>query len=226
LSDARTHPQRNRNDAPPAWVAALATAGLDTESGLRRTAGNSAIYLTLLRMFVAGHRDEAADIRRALETSDWKTAERRAHTIKGLAGMIGADALQSLAVDVEVAIKERRSDALDDRLQAFARELAALIDALQAGLPAEAPVAAADGMADPARVAVICRELDGYLARDDLQARSHLESHFVLLSHAFPQDASPLRAAVSSFDYVGARAVLARACESRSIPLPGAAPRD
>jgi HPt (histidine-containing phosphotransfer) domain-containing protein len=59
------------------------------------------LYEKVLRDFHARFSDEPAHIRAALATGDFPTAERRAHSTKGLAGTIGAPGLQSAAKVLE-----------------------------------------------------------------------------------------------------------------------------
>ena len=64
--------------------------GLDTADGLLRVGGNRKLYLKLLRQFVDDERDAAVRIRERLAAGDHATAERMAHTVKGVAGNLGA----------------------------------------------------------------------------------------------------------------------------------------
>jgi len=60
--------------------------GLDLQAGLRRVMGKSDLYLRLLHDFVATQADAPARIAIALAANDRATAERIAHTLKGVAG--------------------------------------------------------------------------------------------------------------------------------------------
>jgi len=82
--------------------------GLDMVNGLRRVLGNKRLYLSMLRKFVAGQKSAVAEILKTLATDDRDSAERLAHTLKGVSGNIGAGGLQSLAEMLETAIRERR----------------------------------------------------------------------------------------------------------------------
>ncbi len=81
--------------------------GLDYALGLQRMAGKQSLYLAMLRRYVDGQKSCAADILDSLESADWICAERLAHTAKGLAGNIGADALARQAAALEEAIREQ-----------------------------------------------------------------------------------------------------------------------
>ena len=79
-------------------------AGLNTAEGLMRVAGNKKLYRKLLRQFSNTEADAAQRIASALAENDRALAERLAHTVKGVAGNIGAAAVQNAAANLEKAI--------------------------------------------------------------------------------------------------------------------------
>ncbi len=83
--------------------------GMDTQSGLKRVLGNTALYLDLLVRYCEGQRDAAAKIRSALDMGDCNAAERAAHTLKGVSGNIGAYEIQSIASRIEDHIYGKKS---------------------------------------------------------------------------------------------------------------------
>jgi two-component system, sensor histidine kinase and response regulator len=127
--------------------AVLQIPGLDVAQGLRRAIGNIPLYLSLLRRFVTGQRSMGDEIQALVQGQDWSSAEMVAHTLKGVAGNIGAHGLQAQAGRLEEALREpaRRADAAA-LAQVLARQLAELIVGIEAQLspqPLAAPVAAA-----------------------------------------------------------------------------------
>jgi len=90
-------------DTPPA-VSSETT--LDTKAGLSRVAGNQALYQKLLRQFAAQQATAGEQIRDALQRNETTLAERLAHTLKGVAGNIGATQVQSTAGALEKAIRD------------------------------------------------------------------------------------------------------------------------
>jgi len=92
--------------------------GLNTAEGLQRVGGNRKLYLKLLRQFLDQESDAALRIRESLVAGDRVLAERVAHTVKGVAGNLGATEVQAAAGDVERAIREGTPPAgpLCDRL--------------------------------------------------------------------------------------------------------------
>ncbi len=80
-------------------------AGIDAEIGLTRVAGNRRLYLRLLEKFRLNQSDALERVRQALETGTWGEAVRHAHTLKGVAGNLGADALHAAALKLEERLK-------------------------------------------------------------------------------------------------------------------------
>jgi two-component system sensor histidine kinase/response regulator len=110
--------------------------GLDVALGLRRMMGKKALYLSMLRRWVDSQRNCVAQVRGALAAADRATAERLAHTAKGLAGNIGADGLAALAAGLEHALREHHSaPEVEQQLQSFGAAQAVLLDALGRTLP-------------------------------------------------------------------------------------------
>jgi len=106
-------------------------AGLDTKDGLGRVAGNRKLYLKLLRQFSQQQASTVTDIKLALEQRDTALAERLAHTLKGVAGNIGAKPIQAAAGAVERMIRERASS---EDVRSAQENLAAVLDPLVAQL--------------------------------------------------------------------------------------------
>jgi HPt (histidine-containing phosphotransfer) domain-containing protein len=70
---------------------------LNVGEGLERLMGDDVLYLQLLRRFRRDYGGAAAQIRALLAQGDRHGAQRMAHTLKGAAGMIGAQELHHLA---------------------------------------------------------------------------------------------------------------------------------
>jgi len=189
------------------WQAPTHIAGLDTQVGLRRVLGKKALYLSMLRRFVAGQKDLLASLQEAFAQQDMATAERLAHTTKGTAGSIGAHQVQALAADVEQAVRQGAPSAMVQvAVQALAGPLTALIDALVQALPSEVPPPRI--AYDLAQLKTVCAQLDALLAYDDATAAELLGEHADVLASAFPQHYRLLESAVKQFDFEAALAHL------------------
>ena len=80
--------------------------GVDTAAGLARMGGNIGLYRKILRQFADRQAGAPQRIRNALQEHDFSTAEREAHTLKGVAGNIGAHEVQAAAERLELAVKQ------------------------------------------------------------------------------------------------------------------------
>jgi len=106
--------------------------GLNTTEALLRLGGNRPLYLKLLRQFLEME-STPAQIAEALASNDWLQAERLAHTIKGVAGSMGADGLQDAASGLEEAFHaQTEAKALQKE---FRVALSDLMTRLRAALP-------------------------------------------------------------------------------------------
>ena len=196
--------------------------GLDPAAGLRRMEGDVDLYTTLLRDFIASEKDAARAIADALARDDRTAATRRAHTVKSLAGTFGAVRLQPAAQSLEAALRDgAAAGPVAERLACFEAALAALVDALEAGLPPEDATTSGAEPIDRALLEQLCRELTGLMANWDVSARRLLDSHAPLLRAAFPDDFTALQSALRDFDFDAASARLEAACTQAGI-TPGA----
>jgi CheY-like chemotaxis protein len=168
--------------------------GLDAQLGLRRVLGKRALYQSMLTKFVSNQETTAEEIDRALQTGDRATAERLAHSAKGVSGNIGAVRLQELAGQLEREIRE--GEPLASTRESFAQELRRLIAALKAALPQRQAVAADLSLAGP-----VLQRLEALLASDDSEATECLEENLDLLQAALGADFARIEQALKQYDF-------------------------
>jgi signal transduction histidine kinase/DNA-binding response OmpR family regulator/HPt (histidine-containing phosphotransfer) domain-containing protein len=199
---AASAPSRSTEPNGPAETAALHIEGVETQSALRRTGGNSKRYEMLLRKFAESANVE--DIRMALAAGDSATAARAAHSLKGAAANLGANTVANTAAEVEAAIKAGQT--VENLLDTLAKKLRAVVQAIQSALPnAQAPVNTAAAPADPASVTAPLRKLAKLLANDDGDAADFiLEAQPDLAKVLTATEITGLRDFVSNYDFVGA----------------------
>jgi CheY-like chemotaxis protein len=143
--------------------------GIDTAFGLRNVAGNKALYLQLLERLRGSQRGAGAEIRADFEAGRHVDASRRAHTLRGVAGNIGARELQMLAQAVEEGMTIETADrtvlargvrALEAAMEDLMHSLDRYFD--QASLPAAAASGAAgDAPEAMAQLATLLAEFSG-----------------------------------------------------------------
>jgi CheY-like chemotaxis protein len=105
--------------------------GLSIKLGLSRVGGNRKLYKQLLSKFAAGNSRTTATIREDLDRGDDKTAARLAHTIKSVAGNIGAENLSRAAGELERAVKAGETPAVNDLLVDFGRLMEQVLDSIR-----------------------------------------------------------------------------------------------
>ncbi|MEI6414343.1 MAG: response regulator [Pseudomonadota bacterium] len=106
-------------------------AGLDTAAGLRRADNQQKLYLQMLAMFARDYAGYHPAFEYSLANAQWEEARRLAHTLKGLAGTIGANEVRLLASDLEAASLHQQGEAAVAILSALTPLLTPLITALQ-----------------------------------------------------------------------------------------------
>jgi two-component system, sensor histidine kinase and response regulator len=193
-------------------------AGLDTTAGLRRMMGNAANYADLLRRFAERHANARQEIEEPLQAGDRATAERAAHTLKGVAGNIGADRLAALAHTVESAIRAGAGAGdLDADLGGLGTALDTLVAELRRELaPPDAPDAAA-GATGGADAEEASQQLAQLLADSDVAAIAFLTKNSAVLRDTLGEHFRAIESAAEEFDFAAALEALQRAAGAREI---------
>jgi PAS domain S-box-containing protein len=127
-------PVLDSRPAPPSVPQALGLPpieGLDTALGLRRSGGKAPLYLSLLQQFARSHADIAQRLRQQQAEGDLEATRQTAHALKGVAGNLGASALQAAAEALDQALREQ---APPERRQALCEALCTQLGLLLAGL--------------------------------------------------------------------------------------------
>ncbi|MBD9417357.1 response regulator [Pseudomonas sp. PDM16] len=188
--------------------------GVDLASGMRRVLGKPELYLRLLDKFASGQADVVERLRAALIAGEQESAEREAHSLKGLAGNLGAVDLATQAAAVESAIKDARHDELGALLAELERTLAPLVEAIQA-LQTPGPQV----VVDDEQLRPLCLQLQQLFLEDDPRAGKVFEEQAELLRSTFNEGYSQLAAAVHGFDFERAGELLRQAASRHGISL-------
>lgn len=108
-------------DAAPHEALPESLPGLDMEDGLHRVSNNTTLYRKLLIKLHDSYEKATAELRRLLDDNQREDAQRLAHSIKGVAGNVGASDLQQAAAELEAAIKD--SNEHDNLFEQFDKAL-------------------------------------------------------------------------------------------------------
>jgi PAS domain S-box-containing protein len=191
--------------------------GIDTAAGLAITQNNPQLYRKLLTKFRASQHDFAAQFAVAQTSADPEAATRCAHTLKGVAGNIGATATALAAQELETAcLAAAEPEVIAAALAATVAALTLVIDGLAALEPAATASAPAAQELDQAAVAPLLAQLRDLLADDDTDAAIVLDKLQPLLAGtALAAALDAIRQAVDDYDFEAALTALAASSMKR-----------
>ncbi len=132
---------------PPAALPVI--AGLDTTTGLRRVGGKLAFYRQMLARFAREQGSFESRFAQAVSSGDWHAALREAHTLKGLAGSMGATEVQARAEALEKAARDKSAQGVTGPLAEVVACLVPLVRALEAQVTPESLQGAAAATRTP-----------------------------------------------------------------------------
>ncbi|MBF0422518.1 MAG: response regulator [Magnetococcales bacterium] len=109
----------------------LSLPGIDTRLGLEYVDGNVDLFLRLLHRFLMNYAQAVEEIETAMRLGDRLQARRLVHTIKGLAGTMGAKELRVRAAALETRLGEAADDDVLELPSDFAVELNRVLDSIR-----------------------------------------------------------------------------------------------
>jgi HPt (histidine-containing phosphotransfer) domain-containing protein len=172
-----------------------------------------------LERFRASQRDAGAEIRAAFDAGRQLDAASRAHTLRGVAGNIGARELQALAQAVEEGMGARAAEParLAQRVAALERGVDAVMDALDRYFDSNAAdaIAAVALPEPPAAVGQAFEQLEALLAEFSGEATDYFESVRGALATVLDgATLARLSTHLSRYEFEEARAVLSQAARA------------
>ena len=199
-------------------------AGLKMAEAMRRVGGNATLMRKLLDRFVETQFDAMQRIVAAIENNQLETAIREAHTLKGLAGNIGAGGLADSAARVEHLLSLGSHDGLPQALAACTLALDELVPkivlAMQSRSNVPEPGNAVAAPVDRAYLEAGLRELSQLLQQDDAQAVKHLDGIGpVLVAAGQAEHARQLKRMLGQYDFEGALAQLGEVADALELTL-------
>jgi CheY-like chemotaxis protein/HPt (histidine-containing phosphotransfer) domain-containing protein len=133
--------------------------GFDLRAGLERLRGNKSLYRKLLLSLASDYSDAVMEIREALAAKEMDRAHGLVHSLKGVAGNLGATDLHAAATDMENLVKGADKDkapspdVFEPTVAALEKALSEALESLQTLGPSTADQAAepsAESMASAA----------------------------------------------------------------------------
>ncbi|MDD3354699.1 PAS domain S-box protein [Zoogloea sp.] len=171
-AEASPPPAASPQDGAGDLRAALAAVpGLDVAYGLKNLRGKIPNYLRLLRKYAEGHAGDGDKLRAEMAAGDRAAVISLAHSLKGVAGMMGVTTVQARAAELEAALREGQELAhlfpLVDQLNEAQAGVVAAILALPDGESA-APLAAGAGEPDAQTLRGALAQIEQLLAEDNV----------------------------------------------------------
>jgi polar amino acid transport system substrate-binding protein len=111
--------------------------GIDLQAGLGAVNNDWKLYTRLLYNFYCRHQGLKELIQTELERTNFSVVQRLVHTIKGVAGTLGAKRLSEISSQLESAIKNEGNDRIPNLLDRFATESARVMAGLDAFFKSE-----------------------------------------------------------------------------------------
>jgi two-component system sensor histidine kinase/response regulator len=180
---------------------------IDTAGALNRVGGNAALLNRLLAQFAEGYAGQAEQIESLLAAGDRAAAKRAAHTVKGVAGNLGANALAKVAEELEKAIHAGQEDAaLVADLGAVCASTIAAIRAMLPGQAMDAPKPAA-----PVASRETLQQLSQYLSTGNADAVDYFSTHRGALLAVLGKQAASVERAINNYDFETALELLGAA---------------
>ncbi|WP_456242865.1 response regulator [Solidesulfovibrio fructosivorans] len=180
---------------------------LDARLGLSRVRSNERLYRKLLGEFPEKCSGIAAAISERLQAGDTAVARREAHTLKGVAGNIGAMALYAVAADVEACVRDRPEQCAD-LIEGLDRELAATVGEIAEYLDTKPPQDVLEANDEPlSRDALrdLVGELRDALAHSDTKALDVFAALAPEARRIDPDTAAALSEDLRKLDFKAAR---------------------
>ena len=201
--------------------------GIDRATGLKRVVGNKVLYGKLLLDF---HRDYATSvdrIRAAIGEDRLTDAERHVHTLKGVAGNIGAMDLHRAAQELDAALRRGDIETAGLLLPDVERDLSVVIKGLEplaeraaaARAEREASGAGDGGSVDRPALETALRSLADLVRKNDPEAEGALEHVRGALKGARVKEVGRIAQALDMFDFRGATKALTALADAEGMPV-------
>jgi two-component system, sensor histidine kinase and response regulator len=174
--------------------------GIDIKDGLFHLAGKAALYARLLRQFPGRQGGTAASIRALIAQADTTGAMRLAHSLKSVAGNLGARGLSEASRDVELALRDGREPGA--AIEVLGRALAEVVDGLEHWQQAPGRQSRGAGAAiDPVQLAARLDALEKLLRESDTESVAIIEELTELEHPAAAVVLSRMGEQAESFDF-------------------------
>jgi len=186
-------------------------AGIDVQAGLGRLGGNQKLYSKLLVKFSTNYKNAIKEIRYAVGQGDLKAAGMLVHSIKGVAGNIGAQDVYLNAGALEGALRAKRLDNLEQMIEPFEKALEQAFTSISSmDTNVDEMQSSHSGEADLVLLKPMVVKLEKLLHSNDLDAAASVDEFAGRAERTFfAEKAKVMKNYVARFDYKSASDILA-----------------
>ncbi len=193
--------------------------GIDTSRGLLNTGGNREGYMKVLLGFRDGFTDFPAELKKVLDVSGPEQALMKVHSLKGIAGNIGATRLYELCRFLEGGLRDEDATDCAGELEDLAAELNKIIKGLN-GMTSVKAQPAIEHVFNKEKSFNLIGKLYMMLGEGDAESGDVLDElrvHFNIKEYEKQLD--ELIRHIDNFDFEDGRSVLERIAEQLGITL-------
>jgi len=193
---------------PQALAQQALAAGINLQGAMDRVMGKTDVYRRMVNGFSQQTQGTAALLQHCLAESRVDDARRELHSLKGLAAMLGADALSRLVAEGEAGVAHLDAAwtaLLAERLAAGTATLQALAAQLPEGEPAPVTTGPHWPPLDASPVRALLDRLTTQLGNSDMDATRTLETLRSTCPHAPTVLLGPLEDAIQRLDFDAAQ---------------------
>jgi len=192
--------------------------GIDVSAAVRRLGGNTRLYRSMIRTLSRQYRETPGQLRAALAAGEIDSIAQSAHTLKGIAGNIGARELRASASVLHEAARAQSPEAMETALAGFQDAWDRVIPAIeQLAFQKDDPPAYTAG--EGIDLVTGLAELDRLLSTGSASATYYFRSIQDRFEHPeLSGYMSRLQTHVENYDFDHARQVLAELSVSLDMP--------
>lgn len=206
----------------PKYILPAALPGFNLQTALKRLGGNAEFFVTLLKEFASNHADAATKLRQAFVDKNIDEAHRVAHTIKGIAGNLSAEALQKAAGDLEAEAKKNTPETIAPLLDIFEKAQKEVLESINSIADVK-PASAANPseiIHTSETITQVFVDLSGYIHENSFEAEECFQKLKQLtLSEQTEGLLGQLAEDLGKFNFKGAKATLDNLAELLDITI-------
>lgn len=177
MRGAGERPERSRKDTSDELERPFELPPLDLVDAVAQLGGGWALMRTVLNTCKQDFAEAASTLEQFLQAADWESAVRLVHTLKGLAGTVGAKELQRIAQRFEAELGVRQTAARDEFEVELAKVSAAISAFTRQGEARRSAIgASADEPATLNGLLPRLHELESLLAQNRVKAKQMAET--------------------------------------------------